>query len=131
MVRFLLLTFLAVMTSFPAWAGTGVSVGIWQVGGGHHHDRWSHGGGWGYPRHHYRPRSSFYFYSGPPAYPVYVAPPVHYYPAYPTYAPPARVTPSLSGQCTQFNGDATIDGSGTPFYGRACIFSDGRWHIVP
>jgi hypothetical protein len=36
-----------------------------------------------------------------------------------------------TGQCTVFNGDAVIDGSGQPFYGRACIFTDGRWHIVP
>ena len=36
----------------------------------------------------------------------------------------------IVGNCRDYRGDATIDGQGTPFYGRACLGRDGRWHIV-
>ncbi len=72
-------------------------------------------------------------YYGPPAYyyppPVYYAPPppVVYYnsPPAPVYAPPAPAQ-----NCRTFNGDATIDASGQPFYGTACQGPDGRWHVT-
>lgn len=75
------------------------------------------------------------YYYGPPAYyyppPVYYAPPppVVYYtppPAAPVYAPPA----APAQNCRTFNGDATIDASGQPFYGTACLGPDGRWRIT-
>ena len=65
---------------------------------------------WGPPRYYYPP-------------PVYYAPPPAYY-----YAPPRVVAPAPA--CRVFQGDATIDASGAPFYGRACLQADGRWHIV-
>jgi hypothetical protein len=91
------------------------------------------------------------FYYGPPVYyappPVYYAPPPAYYPppAPPVYyappAPPAYYTPNPvpaptaaapqpSGNCRQYNGDATIDGQNQPFYGTACLQADGKWHIM-
>lgn len=64
------------------------------------------------------------FNFGPP---VYYPPPVY-------YAPPPRViyvVPSRpSPECRRFQGEATIDASGQPFYGVACLRADGRWHIV-
>lgn len=73
------------------------------------------------------------YYYPPPVYyappPVYYAPPppvVIYQPPAPVYAAPA---PTVSSNCRTFNGDATIDASGQPFYGTACLESDGRWHI--
>ena len=70
-------------------------------------------------------------YYGPPAYypyPAYYYPPPAYY-----YPPPAYVTqapaPVATSNCRQFNGDATIDANGGPFYGTACLGNDGRWHI--
>jgi hypothetical protein len=120
-----LLACVAVMTSFPAHAGGNVSVGIgyWSGPGYHHHYRGHrHGGHWG-PRY----RSSVMIYPAP----VYYPPPRPvYYPAYPVYPAPVPVVQATQ-QCMQYNGDATIDGSGQPFYGRACLFTDGRWHIVP
>jgi len=82
------------------------------------------------------------YYSYPPAY--YYPPPNYYYPpqqsyyapgAYPPSAPPQSapaetVSPSSSKNCRTYHGDATIDSSGRPFYGRACLGSDGRWHVV-
>lgn len=72
-------------------------------------------------------------YYPPPVYyappPVYYAPPppvVVYQPPAPVYAAPAPVAPS---NCRTYNGDATIDASGRPFYGTACLGPDGRWHI--
>ncbi len=83
-------------------------------------DGWHHG--WhGY--HHHHSHSSFflglnyYYYPPPPAY----------------YPPPPQVVyvePRPAPACRVFRGDATIDGSGRPFYGTACFGADGRWHIV-
>jgi hypothetical protein len=130
MIRFLMALFVAVVASFPAAAGGntsfhfGVSSGHGHRHHGHHHWRHHHHHHRHWGHHHYRPRSTVFLYSGPSYY--YVPPPrVIYYDPYPV--PIARPT----GQCTVFNGDAVIDGSGQPFYGRACIFTDGRWHIVP
>ena len=73
------------------------------------------------------------YYAPPP--PVYYAPPppvVVYQPPPPvyTYAPPAPApAPTVSPTCRTYNGDATIDASGRPFYGTACLGPDGRWHI--
>jgi hypothetical protein len=80
-----------------------------------------------------------YYY--PPSY--YYPPPQGYYPpqqgyaapgAYaqnaPQSAPSQTVSPSSSKNCRTYKGDATIDSSGRPFYGRACLESDGRWHVV-
>lgn len=69
-----------------------------------------------------------YGYYPPPYY--YYPPPVYYAPAPVYYAPaPAVVTPAQN--CRDYRGDATVDGSGgQPFYGRACLQPDGKWHIV-
>ena len=123
MVRFLMALFVAVVASFPAAAQTSVSVGVWSVSDRHPHGHRHRGHGHDGHRWGHRPRSSFYFYSAP-AY-AYAPPPrVIYYPAYMPAVVPTQ-------QCTFFNGDAVIDGSGQPFYGSACLFTDGRWHIVP
>lgn len=68
------------------------------------------------------------FNFGWPAYYYYYPPPVYYYPP-----PPPRVVyvqPRPAPVCRWFRGDATDDASGRPFHGRACLESDGRWHIV-
>jgi hypothetical protein len=65
------------------------------------------------------------YYYPPPAY--YYPPPVAYAPPPTYYAPAPTATVS---NCRDYRGDATIDGNGTPFYGRACLGGDGRWHIV-
>jgi len=70
------------------------------------------------------------YYYGPPAYyyppPVYYAPPPAYY-----YPPAAYVVPAAPpANCRTYRGDATVDGSGQPFFGTACLQADGRWHIV-
>ena len=83
----------------------------------------------------------FPFYFGAPAYyypPAAYYPPSYYYspPAY--YAPqsapaaysPDTVAPASARNCRDYRGDATIDGSRKPFYGRACLESDGKWHVV-
>lgn len=75
-----------------------------------------------YPYHYYRP------YWGPRV--VYTAPVIYAPPPPVYYAPAPTVTPSATQQCRKYNGDATVDGSGDPFYGTACLFTDGRWHIV-
>jgi hypothetical protein len=70
-------------------------------------------------------------YYGPPAYypyPAYYPAPAYYYPP-PAYISPAPPAPYSSSYCRQFNGDATIDASGGPFYGTACLGGDGKWHI--
>ena len=78
----------------------------------------------------------------PPA-PAYYPPPAYYqqqgYYAPGGYAQPApqsapapaqTVAPSASNNCRTYRGNATIDSSGKPFYGRACLEADGRWHVV-
>jgi len=123
-----LLACVAVMTSFPAHAGGGssVSFGFGYSSGPHYGHRHYHGyrGHRGYygPRY----RSSVMILPAP----VYYPPPRPvYYPA-PVYVAPAPVIQPTQ-QCMQYNGNAVIDNSGQPFYGRACLFTDGRWHIVP
>ncbi|MBM3486663.1 MAG: hypothetical protein FJX67_08525 [Alphaproteobacteria bacterium] len=88
---------------------------------------------------HYRGGVSFGF-----SFPLYVGPPAYYYPAYPPpmyvaprayYPPPIYVAPPpprvvYREQCREFRGDATIDASGNPFHGVACLRADGLWHIV-
>ena len=76
-----------------------------------------------YHRHHHRHYGHYYRhrYYRPPAV-VYLPPPVYY------YEPAPRVV--VQPVCREYRGDATVDGRGTPFYGRACLLDDGRWHIV-
>lgn len=113
MVRFAKL-FLAVLLvtfalSFPAAAHTRVFLGF----------------GFGPYLPFYDP---YYYY--PPPY-AYYPPPVYYAPSYaPVYytAPVAQAAPSVN--CLRFDGDATNDQTGEPFYGLACVQSDGKWHIV-
>jgi hypothetical protein len=71
-----------------------------------------------------------YAYYPPP--PVYYAPaPAYYYPPPPVYYTPAPVAaPAPAPSCRTFHGDASVDDNGSPFYGTACLQSDGRWHIV-
>lgn len=85
------------------------------------------GFGFGVPAYGYYPPPPVYY--APP--PVYYAPPppvVVYTPPAPVYAAPAP-TPTVSENCRTYNGNATIDASGQPFYGTACLGPDGRWHI--
>ncbi len=93
----------------------------------------------------------FPFYWGPAYYPpaYYYPPPYYNYPPQQSYpqqqgyyapdayarsalqsAPAGAVSSSASKNCRTYRGDATIDSSGKPFYGRACLESDGRWHVV-
>ncbi len=75
-------------------------------------------------------------YYAPP--PVYYAPPPVYYAPPPVYVVPQRPAyraapqPQRQAQrtCRTWRGDATIDANGDPFYGTACLESDGLWHIV-
>jgi hypothetical protein len=79
----------------------------------------------------YRPAYYAPAYYAPPPY-YYYPPPAAYAPPPPYYAPPPAYAPAPAtvSNCRDYRGDATIDGNGTPFYGRACLGSDGRWHIV-
>ena len=86
--------------------------------GGFHHDHF-HGGvflGFGPFWPYYDP----YFYPYPAYYPYYPVP----------YGAPAPTTISPQANCVKFNGDATNDQTGQPFYGTACMQPDGKWHIV-
>jgi hypothetical protein len=81
------------------------------------------------PPVYYAPAPVYYY---PPPPPVYYAPPPAYYappPAVVAPPPPPVAAPQASG-CRTFHGDASIDDNGEPFYGTACLQSDGRWHIV-
>ena len=78
------------------------------------------GANFGYPSYYYAPYPPHYGYYGPPAY--------YYYPPPAYYVPPVSGTISPSN-CRVFRGDASIDASGQPFYGTACLLADGRWHI--
>ena len=99
-------------------AAAPAAAGGWHYGGYHH-------GGW---RHH---RHSTIFLGFNYGFPIYRPAPVYYAPY---YAPPPRVVyverPPAAPPCRRFDGDATIDDSGQPFYGVACLLSDGRWHIA-
>jgi hypothetical protein len=90
----------------------------------------------------YYPPPPVYYYPPPPQV-YYAPPPVVYTPAPPPvytgplYAAPQQglgptVTPPppQTGNCRQFQGDATIDGRNQPFHGTACLQPDGKWHIV-
>jgi hypothetical protein len=84
------------------------------------------GVGVGWPHYYYAPP---YYYYPPPYYYYPPPPPVVYYappPAY--YVPAPAVTPQAN--CRTYQGDATNDQTGQPFYGTACLWPDGRWHIV-
>lgn len=91
------------------------------------------GANFGYPGYYYSPYPRYHGYYGPPAY--YYPPPVYYAPPPVYYAPPpVYYAPTVSGtispsNCRVFRGDASIDASGQPFYGTACLLADGRWHI--
>lgn len=99
-------------------------------GGGGFHSHFFFGfgccGGFGpyYPA--YDPYYGYAYYPDPYAYPPPVPVPtpgtVYQYQA-PAYQAPAS-------NCRQFNGNATVDASGQPFHGTACLESDGRWHIT-
>jgi hypothetical protein len=112
----------------PAAAGSSVSFGISIGSPGYYHHKWyghRHGYRHGYRhyRHGYYGHKRYYrhrHYYRPPAVVYVPAPPVYVRPAPP---PPPAV-------CREYRGDATIDGSGRPFFGRACLLGDGRWHIV-
>ncbi|HKX09301.1 MAG TPA: hypothetical protein VJN67_13965 [Stellaceae bacterium] len=119
-IRFLVVLLLALVVSAPAYARVFVSFGF--------------------------PFFPFFgpaYYYPPPAYSYYYPPPYYYPPQQGYYAPDAyaqsapqsapanTVSPSASsGNCRTFHGDATIDASGKPFHGRACLESDGRWHVI-
>jgi surface antigen len=45
-------------------------------------------------------------------------------------APADTASPPSSRNCRTYKGDAIIDSSRRPFYGRACLESDGHWHVV-
>ncbi len=85
---------------------------------------------WG-PAYYYPPAPAYYY--PPPAYyppqQGYSAPNAYAQPA-PQSAPAQTVAPSASNNCRTYKGNATIDSSGKPFYGRACLEADGRWHVV-
>ena len=92
---------------------------------------------YGPPPAYYAP-PPVYYYPPPPVYyappPAYYAPPPAYYAPPPAVAepppPPAPAAAPQASGCRTFNGDASIDDNGQPFYGTACLQSDGRWHIV-
>ena len=118
-----------VLVGHPAEARTHVSVGLAFIAPM-------------YPPAAYYPPPPVY-YAPPPVYyappPVYYAPPPSVYyapppvyvvpqqPAYRTVPQPQRQTQRT---CRTWRGDATIDANGDPFYGTACLESDGLWHIV-
>ncbi|MBV8536662.1 MAG: hypothetical protein JO128_13775 [Alphaproteobacteria bacterium] len=99
-------------------------------GGGHGGHHGGHGGGvhshvflgfgcCGYWPGYYYPAYDPYYYG----YPAYPADPY-------AYSAPAAVYQAPAANCRQFNGNATVDASGQPFYGTACLGSDGLWHIT-
>ena len=78
-------------------------------------------------------------YYSPPA---YYPPPAPYYPQPAVYQPqaaPAATTAhpaaasaahtATSHNCKTFKGNATSDDTHEPFYGTACLGTDGKWHI--
>ena len=128
----------AIALAGPAFAGsrTSVVIGVGTVfgPGPYYHHRHYHGH---YYRPYYRPPVVYYYpgsvyYYPPPA--VVYAPPPAAYPAPPpvVYAPTsgAAPAPAQNAYCREYRGDATIDGTNQPFYGTACLKTDGKWHIV-
>jgi len=93
---------LAGVASAPAMAG----------GWGHGH---FHGG-----HHHWHSSFSLGF-----VVPLYPYPRDYYYPP-----PPRVVYVDRPPVCRRFDGDATVDANGRRFFGTACLWADGRWHIV-
>ena len=79
--------------------------------------------GFGFP--FYVPPYPAYYYAPYYAPPVYYAPPTYYY----VPAPVVRRYPPPS-YCRRVNGEATIDATGQPFYGIACLWPDGRWRTA-
>ena len=77
----------------------------------------------------YYPYPAPVYYAPPPV--VYAPPPVIVAPT-PVVAPATVAAPAAAppGYCRQYRGDATVDGANQPFYGTACLQSDGKWHIV-
>jgi hypothetical protein len=81
------------------------------------------------PRYYYPayyPPAPAYYY--PPPAVVYAPPPVVVAPT--PVAAPVAAPAAAPGNCRQYQGNATVDGANQPFYGTACLQSDGRWHIV-
>jgi hypothetical protein len=125
MTRFLPAVLLAAMVGFPAAA-----LANGHGGGGHGGFHGGHGHGdfhshvfFGFGCCGYWPG---YYY--PAYYPYYYGYP---YPADPyAYSAPGAVYQAPPANCRQFNGNATIDASGQPFYGTACLGADGLWHIT-
>ena len=115
--------------------GGGGHGGHGHGGHGHSHVSFAFGfGGWGgwpgygywYPPTYYYPPSYGYY-----GYPYYGYPPTAY--AAPQGYGGGTVAPNTQAparECRNYNGDATIDANGTPFYGQACLEADGKWHIV-
>ena len=52
-----------------------------------------------------------------------------YHPADITVTTTLDLSPQL-GECRPFEGDATLDATGQPFYGTACFGPDLRWHVA-
>lgn len=94
-----------------------------------------------HPHYHSYPYFGYGYHSyyAPYYWPRYYSPPMYYYSApAPVYVPtsPVVVAPGNTivyeySNCRLFSGDATVDYSGRPYYGRACLGNDGLWHIVP
>jgi hypothetical protein len=99
----------------------------WHGGHGHSHVSLAFGfGWWGWPGYGYYDPPTYY-------YPPYYAYPPYAYAAPPSYGSSGTVAPTAQSparECRDYQGDATIDASGAPFYGRACLEADGLWHIV-
>jgi hypothetical protein len=128
--RFLAVLLFALTLSVPAHARVFVSLGFPFF-------PYYYGPAYSYPPAYYPPP---YYY---PPQQGYYPPQQGYYPPQQGYAPdsyapqsappsyPAQtVSPAAARNCRDYRGDATIDSSGRPFHGRACLESDGKWHVV-
>jgi hypothetical protein len=96
---------------------------------------WDHwrGGHWFHGRHEDRDGwwwvigGSWYFYPAP----TYPYPDPATLPAIAAPTPATVVpAPAPSQTCREYHGDAIINDTNQPFYGTACLESDGQWHIV-
>jgi hypothetical protein len=145
-LKFLAILPFACAASLPtsAYAG-GHGGGGFHGGGGGFHGGGFHGGGFHDGFHHdrfFHRHDRFFFgfggfvgadpfYYSPYYYDPYYYPPTYYVP--PAYAAPGAapgVYAPTAGSCRQFSGDATVDASGQPFFGTACLGADGKWHIT-